>query len=81
MEKDRSKVGRWCSMLLNLQMGSPPCADASRLHAISPPAFPALQLVILLLLAMQGATGALTPHEAELTWRLQVSRAGHPCTM
>lgn len=45
------------------------------------PAFPALQLVILLLLAMQGATGALTPHEAELTWRLQVSRAGHPCTM
>ena len=29
-------------------------------------------LVILLLLAMQGATGALSKHDAELTWRLQV---------
>ena len=36
------------------------------------PFAPAPQLVILLLLAMQGATGALTSSEAELTWRLQV---------
>lgn len=45
----------------------------------SPPAPPAYRpagnfvntLVILLLLAMQGATGALTSGQAELTWRLQ----------
>ncbi|KAI7840529.1 hypothetical protein COHA_005828, partial [Chlorella ohadii] len=36
-------------------------------------------LVILLLLAMQGATGTLTSSEAELTWRLQFGVGAFIC--
>ena len=51
----------------------PACCSRQR-FADSLPLPTSLQ-VILLLLAVQGATGTITPSQAELTWRLQVCLA------
>ena len=69
--------------------GNPPpgCVDGDNAphgccslpHSVCSPLLPAGNftntLVILLLLAMQGATGVLSSNDAQLTWRLQVVAA------